>query len=353
MSSDSEITSYYPYEPNHVLPAIFAALVGMSLLIHVWQNFYHRYWRVMFFMCWGGTIFTIGWILRATATYQVGNKDLYIAQTILILCGPPIYSAAEYNVLGRLMHYLPMHAPLNPSRVVYFFVYLGVAVECVTALGAARLAAAGDDKSMLKSGAACVAAGAVLQSVVECVFMGMVGGIHYRCTRAGMVTQKVRIICVTIYGTSALILLRSIFRAVEKFSILRLVSSDTCDGTCNAVIRHEWYLYAFEAAPMVLYTYWLNIMHPGRFLPQKSNVYLDFNRIERVGPGWMDGRATWQTFVDIFDMKRSIKGKSEDEKFWLRPDDWPVLARGTNVVDGMDATSTTGNKHGGTGGANV
>jgi hypothetical protein len=38
MSSSAEITTYYAYNPSHVLPAVFAALVGISLIIHTWQN---------------------------------------------------------------------------------------------------------------------------------------------------------------------------------------------------------------------------------------------------------------------------------------------------------------------------
>lgn len=45
---------------------------------------------------------------------------------------PPIYAVTEYNILGLLMHYLPMHAPLNPSRAVWLFIYVGAAVEDLT-----------------------------------------------------------------------------------------------------------------------------------------------------------------------------------------------------------------------------
>ena len=60
----------------------------------------------------------------------------------MVFAGPPVYAAAEYNVLGRLMRYVPMHAPLHPDRVIYFFVYLGVAVETLTAAGASIYASA-------------------------------------------------------------------------------------------------------------------------------------------------------------------------------------------------------------------
>lgn len=38
MSSAEPISNIYPYEPSHILPAIFTALVGTSLLIHIYQN---------------------------------------------------------------------------------------------------------------------------------------------------------------------------------------------------------------------------------------------------------------------------------------------------------------------------
>ncbi|RDW80926.1 hypothetical protein BP5796_05624 [Coleophoma crateriformis] len=250
---------------------------------------------------------------------------MYIAQAVLVLAGPPIYSATEYNIVGRLMLYLPMHAPMNPQRVVFFFIYLGAAVEGLTAAGGAQLGSAGTDSNLLRSGATLIAVGAVLQAVVEVLFMGMIAIIQYRCARASMLTSKVHTFCIMLYGTSALVLLRCIFRIIENFSTIGLISSGNCGSTCRAILRHEWYLYAFEAAPMVLYTYWLNIIHPGKFLPSNRNIYLDLDKVERRGPGWIDNRSQWQTFMDPLDFEGILKGQPAHEKFWLRPDDWPVM----------------------------
>jgi hypothetical protein len=287
-------------------------------------------------MVWGGAVFMSGWIMRAISSYHPANMAMYSAQYVLILCGPPIYSAAEYNVLGRLTHYLPMHAPLNPSRVVYLFVYLGAAVEGPTAAGAAKQSVAKDDKEKLRSGQNLVIVGLILQAVVESLFMAMVGLIHYRSARSNMIITKVRNVCIMLYGTSTLVLLRCICRAVEGFAVKQALDTTTCEGTCDTVLRHEWFLYAFEAAPMVLYTYWLNFMHPGRLLPHERNCYLDFEKIERSGPGWIDNRSPWLTFVDLFD----VAGTGH-EKFWLKPDDWPV-AVGGDVENGSVIKVTKG-----------
>ncbi|KAF2100249.1 hypothetical protein NA57DRAFT_73859 [Rhizodiscina lignyota] len=324
MSSDTTITNYYAYNPSHVLPIVFAVLIGISLIVHTWQNFRYRFWRVTFWMTWGGTVFTAGWISRVFSSYDTGSKGLYIAQTVLVLAGPPIYAASEYNILGRLMLYLPMHAPMNPNRLVYFFIYLGALVESLTAAGASKMSSAGDDRSQLRSGGTLLAISLILQGVVECIFFSMVVWVHHRAAKAKMVTPKVHTLCIMLYGTSALILLRCIFRAIEKFSTLNILSAEPCSGICDAVQRHEWYLYAFEAAPMVLYTYWLNIIHPGRILPEKTKTFLDFDRVERVGPGWKDRRSVWMTFIDPFDLGGKASGQIGHEQFWLQPDDWPA-----------------------------
>jgi hypothetical protein len=93
-------------------------------------------------MFWGGAVFMSGWITRAISSHYPANLPLYISQTVLVLAGPPIYSAAEYNILSRLMNYLPMHAPLNPNRVVILYIYLGATVEGLTAAGATLMASA-------------------------------------------------------------------------------------------------------------------------------------------------------------------------------------------------------------------
>jgi hypothetical protein len=39
-NSAMKAPSLYLYQPSHVLPAVFAALIGISLAIHIFQNLY-------------------------------------------------------------------------------------------------------------------------------------------------------------------------------------------------------------------------------------------------------------------------------------------------------------------------
>jgi hypothetical protein len=272
-------------------------------------------------MIWGGTVFTTGWILRTISTYNPSNLNLYIAQYVLIYAGPPIYTAAEYSVLGRMLRYLPMHAPLNPDRVVLFFIYLGAAVEGLTAAGASLVATAKGDTKQAQSGSTLISIALVLQAVIELVFITMVATIHRRCVLVDTFPRNVRRLCIMLYGTSTLVFIRCIFRAIEAFATLS--ASSTCNNLCRTVLFHEWYLYVFEALPMLIYTWWINAIYPGTLLPRDRNLYLDPDGLtERSGPGWVDERSRWETFVDPFDLVGTIKGQQRHEKFWLEPGKW-------------------------------
>lgn len=225
------------------------------------------------------------------------------------------------------MNYLPMHAVLNPNRVLIFFVYVGAAVEAITAAGAAKNATAGSNLEEYKSGGELIAAGLVLQAVVECLVVGIVATVHVRAARTRMVPRNVQTICITLYGTSTFVLLRCIFRAVESFEMF---GNRGCVENCGPILSNEWYLYAFELGPMLIFTYWLNLLHPGRFLPRDKSRYLGIDgRVERIGPGWIDHRDRWETFVDPLDIEGMIKGQPSHEKYWLRPEEWPVCQDGS------------------------
>ncbi|KAJ5495757.1 hypothetical protein N7539_000873 [Penicillium diatomitis] len=330
------VISYYRYDPSHVAPAVFAGVVGLSLVVHIWQNFHYRFWRVTFWLFLGSLVFTIGWILRCISSFQTGNKGLYIAQTIFIYLAPPIYSAAAYNMVGRLMNYLPMHAVFHPDRVLIVFVYLGVIVETVTAAGAARLAAAQSNLKLFKSGGDLITTGLILQIVVESMVILTVAIIHRRVAKTRHTPRNVKIVCRTLYGTSFFVLLRCIFRTVEAFD--RFGNID-CTNNCSPIVSNEWYLFAFELGPMLIFTYWLNILHPGQYLPRDKTRYLDLDgHTERMGPGWTDRRSRWATFADPLDFEGKIKGHVSHDEFWLRPGEWPVCEDGS-FVDGTASNS--------------
>jgi len=211
---------------------------------------------------------------------------------------------------------------------MYFFIYLGALVESLTAAGGARMATAGEDNDRLKSGATIVAAASIMQIFVELFFIFMVAKTHRRVIRSKQLTSDLRIICITLYGTATLVLARSIYRTVEKFSIMNAIGSERCEGTCATVLRHEWYFFVFEGAPMILYSLWLNLFHPGRYLPKDHTIFfVGYDKVEREAVGWADKRPRWQTFVDPFDWIGMVNKQNNHEAFWETPDNYPAVEK--------------------------
>jgi hypothetical protein len=64
----------------------------------------------------------------------------------------------------------------------------------------------------------------------------------------------------------------------------------------------------------------LNIMHPGRLLPQDNRVYIGLDGVtELKGPGWRDPRKWWWQVVDPFDFGGCIRRDPKFD-FWNRPE---------------------------------
>lgn len=112
-----------------------------------------------------------------------------------------------------------------------------------------------------------------------------------------------------------------------------------CVRNCGSLLSNEWYLYVFELGPMLIFTYWLNLLHPGRFLPRHKSRYLSSDGlVERIGPGWIDRRDRWEIFVYPLGIEGTINGQPSHEEYWLLPEEWSVCE------DGSFAEETASNK---------
>ena len=254
--------------------------------------------------------------------YHVQNVNIFIAQFVLVLMGPPLYAAAEYFILGRLMAYLPYHAPIHPGRVFSTFVILSAIVESLTANGAANSAGSGRTPGQVKAGLACLKAALILQCCVEALFFSLVATVEYRCRRAKNFPRKVRIVCYILYITSLMILVRCIVRTIEGFeSAACNHTQEGPPGYCGTVSTHEAFLWVFEISNITVFVALLAIFHPGKYLPRSSKIFLDpiDGKSERLGPGFgkADKRPLLVTIIDPFNLYGIISGKGmKMHNFW-------------------------------------
>jgi len=114
--------SYWYYAPNKGAPIAFAIFFLISGLVHVWQCFRYKCWKVGGLLPWAATLFTAGFIMRELGAFHFTNLKIYISSTVLLLVAPPVYEGANYFLLGRILYYVPYHSPIHPGRVVTTFV---------------------------------------------------------------------------------------------------------------------------------------------------------------------------------------------------------------------------------------
>lgn len=321
--TDNEDWSLYPYEPVKSAPIIFAILLTVVGIYQFYASFFRYKWRKFgFVMTWATLVWIAGFVCRAISVYDVQNVGMFIAQFVLIILGPPLYAAAEYFILGRLIAYLPYHATLHPGRVVTTFAMLSIIVESLTANGAANSSGTGRDPSQRAAGLTCLKAALILQCCIEAGYFTLVAQLEYRCRRAGNFPRHLRPVFYVLYTTSLMVLVRCIVRTIEGFETSECASDDGLHY-CGVVSTREAFLWVFEIANITLFVLALAIFHPGKYLPRSSKIYLDpvDSKTERVGPGYsqVDKRPFLATLFDPFNLVAlfSRKEKKQD-KFWER-----------------------------------
>lgn len=104
----------------------------------------------------------------------------------------------------------------------------------------------------------------------------------------GVRSPELREPLVTLYTSTALVLVRTIYRIVVYFSVAQVKFSEPGFGpiSMSPIVRYEWFFYIFEAAVMLCNCALFNARHPRRYLPRRSSIYLAQDGVTEVGgPG--------------------------------------------------------------------
>lgn len=343
MADSVDNWSLYPYDPSKSLPIIFAVLISILGVLNVYQNFIRYNWmRFGFIMTWASSIWVAAFILRSISVKDVQNVNVFIAQYVLVLVGPPLYAAAESFLLGRILAFLPYHTPIHPGRVVSTYFFISVIVEVLVNTGAANSAGRFDpsDAELVAIGTGMLKAGFILQCLLETSFMSLTALIHYRAHKAHTLPKNIRIMIYMIYLTSSMMLVRTIVRTIEGFEKAECQPSpDNPLGYCGYVSTHEWILWVFECANVTLFVCFLTWFTPGAYLPKSHRIFLDpiDGKTKRLGPGFQAAqkRSLVASVIDPFNMHGIVTGHGHEmDKFWEKQ--WPEYQGQTVSNDDQD-----------------
>ncbi|KAK2938938.1 RTA-like protein [Fusarium oxysporum f. sp. vasinfectum] len=231
----------------------------------------------------------------------------------------PLLELQNYRILGRILYYVPYNSPIHPGRVLTTFGFISGIVEALNGWGASYSANQSLTDSEIEIGHALIKTSLLLQIVVAMLFITLAVTFHRRCVVAGITNERLYKPLWTLYTSMTLILVRTIYRIVEYFSVAELRYGPGFDpATISPIVRYEWFFYVFEAALMLCNLVMFNIRHPRRYLPKNNKIYLSTDGVTEIeGPGYKDPRKLWQTLIDPFDIQGLVTGRGrETDKFW-------------------------------------
>ncbi|KAF9639755.1 putative rta1 domain protein [Lasiodiplodia theobromae] len=304
--------SMWYYAPDKAAAIVFMILFLLSGVVHLYQCFRYKSWRITIFLPWAALIMSAGFATRLAGAYHIESLDLVIASTVLVMTGPPVYAASNYLVFSRLLFYVPYLSLMHPGRVLTTFLGLDLLVEILVSNGAVRVANTSLTDSQRKVGDIMVKVSLIAQALIFFALIGLAIQFHIRARRARVLTRNLRTVLIILYTTSAAVSIRCIYRIVEYF-----------EGYHGVLITREYFFYIFEAALMFLTTLILNIWHPGARLPRSNTVYLSQDGVTELhGLGWGDNRNWVLTTFDPFDLVGLFTGNDKRTKFWeMTPDE--------------------------------
>ncbi|EAA30548.2 RTA1 domain-containing protein [Neurospora crassa OR74A] len=317
--------SIYFYAPNKGAPVFFAVAFAVSGICHIYQCFHYQSWRLTTFYVTCAVLFTAGFIVRELGAFDYGDLVKFIVTTCLVYAAPPIAELANYNILGRILYYVPYHSPIHPGRVITTFAFISTVVEALNGNGASLSANQSLPRWKQELGRNLLKAALLIQLVVIAFFLLLAGTFHRRCRRGGIRSAKLENVLYTLYASTSLLTIRTIYRVVEYWSVADLHYDDKSldPMSLSPIIRYEWFFYVFEASLMLVNHVLMNVRHPRRYLPKSTKTYLSARdgKTEVTGPGYKDSRPFLLTLVDPFNLGGLIRGKGDGNvKFWEEED---------------------------------
>ncbi|KAJ4135328.1 hypothetical protein NW768_004954 [Fusarium equiseti] len=265
---------------------IFTACFALSGLYHTWQVARLRSWYFIPFIL-GCVVEAIGYGARCISAgqdYGEWADGPYIIQALLLLLGPPFYAASIYMVLGRLIRLLEAdrYSVVRLNWLTKIFLFGDILSIFAQGAGGGMLAGA-DTKSQSDRGQIVIIAGLIVQLIFFGLFI-IVAIIFHRRIHRDPTAASLKIktpwkkLLVILYATSALIMVRSIFRVIEYVM-----------GKDGELMAKEVYLYIFDALLMLAVSVSFNVFHPSAIINkhsmQKVETSNDYTQLSTYNQG--------------------------------------------------------------------
>ncbi|KAF5519109.1 Protein RTA1 [Colletotrichum aenigma] len=258
----------YRYTPSLPAAIVSVAVFAFLTALHTWRIFRARAFYFTAFTV-GGLFQTIGYCGRIWSHFDTLSIGGFVIQAILILVAPALYAASIYMILGRLIRTVKAeHLSLIPVNWVTRIFVTGDVVAFTLQAGGGGVQAAGT-LDLYEAGEKIIIAGLFVQIVVFGFFVVTSLLFHVRLSRTPTATALKggtpwRRYLYVLYATSAIILIRSVFRVFEYLQ-----------GNKGYLISHEIFLYIFDTLLMAIVMAIFLVWYVSELEPKKRAQSVD------------------------------------------------------------------------------
>ncbi|XXH02711.1 hypothetical protein Hte_009096 [Hypoxylon texense] len=262
------VGDYYLWQ---YIPSLPAAVIFLILFLAITGAHGFKIYKTRLWFCLPFVVGGIRYGARAAAHNATGELIPYIIQSTLTLLPPVLFAASIYMVLGRIIRAVQgePYSPIRPGILTKVFVAGDAASFCIQGGGAGILAMGGSGDAA--TGEKIVVGGLLVQIVAFGLFIATAVLFQaryrkYKVAAAAFDAVGWRASMNTLYGVSALIMVRSVFRVVEFAA-----------GHDGYPLRNEWTFYVFDSVLMwvvmvVFFWYWPDNLQPGRGANANANA---------------------------------------------------------------------------------
>lgn len=261
-------------------------------------------WRLLGLLPFCAVSFTIGYGLRVYSAFDAyiyspsnaTNLIVFIMSQVFIFICPPLLELVNYNILGRLLAYVPHLSPLRPQFVFQIFGSIMLVIETLNSLGVSLSANPSSGKSVQDLGKGITLTALVMQILIICSFGVLALIFHRRVARSPLQVRTVLKTLWTLYGSMTLIFVRCIYRLVEHLGNTHIDLDDPAAlARLSPVLRYEAYFYVFEASLMLINILLWSLLNPGELLAR--DVYLCSDGVTEIAYVVVEKRKWWLRWV--------------------------------------------------------
>ncbi|KAF8217435.1 RTA1 like protein-domain-containing protein [Mycena galopus ATCC 62051] len=269
----------YHYVPTRWICFTFLILFTISTVLHLGQATRYRLWWLIPTAVVSGLLEILGWSARLWSSFNPTLLLPFEIQVIGTIIGPTPLIAADFMILGRIIHRLgTRYSRLSPKWYSIIFCSCDLISLSVQGFGGTLASIAVGNSQSPDHGAHIMLAGIIFQMITISIYILLaieffiryftdkpVGGREAVYHSLGVNTAsrggkgeldgKLRIMIGALAFNTTCLLIRAIYRTIELL-----------DGFSGPIISTERFFNVLDGGMIALAILTINIVHPGIFL---------------------------------------------------------------------------------------